>query len=158
MGNKGGAILESIPGNGIDKPGRGTLKGGTITEENAGMAAVGCGTVWGNGTGKGWGPVATVTVPAGGFKLTIGVTATLCATVIAGDSSGPSGPVPGVGRRGDTTVVHGVVAELKAVDDVWLTCELLDTTAAGGRLFEGLGPEVTGPADWFSIIEVSSAC
>lgn len=35
----------NLPGSGIGNPGRGTLKGGTITGGNVGMAAVGCGTV-----------------------------------------------------------------------------------------------------------------
>lgn len=78
----------NLPGRGIGNPGRGTLKGGTITGGNAGMAAVGCGTVWGNATGSGCGPVT-----AGAFTATTGVTATEWGVVTADESSGPSGTV-----------------------------------------------------------------
>lgn len=77
MGKRGGAMPGSIPGSGMDNPGRGTLKGGTMTGGNAGMAEPGCGTVWGNATGSGCGPVVTVTAPAGAFTVSTWVTATV---------------------------------------------------------------------------------
>lgn len=76
-----------LPGSGMGNPGRGTLKGGTITGGNAGMAAVGWGTVWGNATGSGCGPVVTVTAPAGAFTATTGVRATVWGAVTVDDSS-----------------------------------------------------------------------
>lgn len=81
----------NLPGRGMGNPGRGTRKGGTMTGGNAGMAAVGCGTVWGNATGSGCGPVVTVTAPAGAFTATTGVTATVWGAVTADNSSVPSG-------------------------------------------------------------------
>lgn len=83
----------NLPGCGMGSPGRGTLKGGTMTGGNAGMAAAGCGTVWGNATGSGCGPVVTVTAPAGAFTATTGVTTTVWGAVTADDSSVPLGTV-----------------------------------------------------------------
>lgn len=83
----------NLPGSGMGNPGRGTLKGGTMTGENAGMAAAGCGTVWGNATESGCGPVVTVTAPPGAFTVTTWVTATVWGAVTADDSSAPSGTV-----------------------------------------------------------------
>lgn len=54
-------------------PGRGTLKGGTMTGGNPGIGAAGCGTVWGNATGRGGGPVVMATVTVGGLTAAIGV-------------------------------------------------------------------------------------
>lgn len=83
----------NLPGGGMGNPGRGTLKGGTMTGGNAGMAAAGCGTGWGNATGSGCGPVVTVTAPAGAFTATTGVTATVWGAVTAEESSVTSGTV-----------------------------------------------------------------
>lgn len=54
-------------------PGRGTLKGGTMTGGNPGIGAAGCGTVWGNATDRGGGPVVMATVTVGGLIAAIGV-------------------------------------------------------------------------------------
>lgn len=69
-----------------------------MTGGNPGMAAVGCGTVWGKATGSGCGPVETVTAPTGAFTATTGVTATEWGVVTADDSSVVSGTVKTAGE------------------------------------------------------------
>lgn len=71
----------NLPGSGMGMPGMGTLKGGTMTGGNPGIGAVGCGTAWGNATGRGGGPVVMATVTIGGLTAAIVVAMALGAVV-----------------------------------------------------------------------------
>lgn len=126
-------------------PGKGTLKGGTMTGGNPGIVAACCGTVWGSAIGRGGGPVVMATVTVGGLTdanwggRAVGVVVT---TADISTTSGPLGetierdikirtnfhklktekfndiqnvPDPGVGRRGEAAVMLGEGAELMGV-------------------------------------------
>lgn len=84
-------------------PGRGTLNGGTMTGGKAGMAAVGCATLWGRAAGSrgtvctaetGDGTVDTVTTVTGD-------TATVEVTVATGLRSATTGASEGGRKEGD---------------------------------------------------------
>lgn len=65
--------MSDLPGSGMGMAGRGTLKGGTMTGGKPGIGEAACGTVWGNATGRGGGPVVMATVTVGGLTAVIGV-------------------------------------------------------------------------------------
>lgn len=80
--------------------GRGTLKGGTMTGGNPGIGAADCGTVWGNATGRGGGPVVMATVTVGGLTAAIGVAMALGVVVTTdGISTTSEATVQTIGYR-----------------------------------------------------------
>lgn len=97
----------SIPGSGMGIPGRGTLKGGTMTGGNPCIVAADCGTVWGNATDRGGGPVVMATVTVEGLTAANGADMAQWVVVTADDISTTSGTVAGVGRRGGAEVMLG---------------------------------------------------
>lgn len=154
----------SIPGSGIGMPGRGTLKGGTMTGGNPGIGAAGCGTVWGNDTGRGGRPDVMATVTVGGLTAANAVGRAVGVVVTATDISTTSGAKAGVGRRGEAAVMLGEEAELMAVAGVWELCEVVVLLAAAGMTGDEPGPRLAPPAAaaaaaaWLSISGPSSAC
>lgn len=150
----------SIPGSGMGMPGMGTLKGGTMTGGNPGIGAVGCGTAWGNATGRGGGPVVMATVTIGGLTAAIVVAMALGAVVTTEGISTTSWTDTGVGRRGEAAVMLGEEVELMTVEGLWEVCVVVVLLAAAGMLTDGPGPlepPLAAAAAWLSIIGPSSA-
>lgn len=84
------------PGRGICMPGKGTLKGGTMTGGKAGMAAVGWATLWGRAAGSS-GTVCTA-VTGDGTVETV--------TTVTGETATDEVTVA-IGGRSATTVAFG---------------------------------------------------